>query len=634
MHKTNDQKLIVKLNTAVSSCDAHAVDIKYHKRCWLKNVSNMLRKSSEDLQCVEDTNKIAAKIEFVTMTKKALERGDVLNVTLLHKAYEDILCSNNVVSPSVHRKMIKSILQDEIPGIEFHKPSRANESERVTIKKTRDAAVNVQQGNSNDDMKKLYDAATILRKSITNSEVWNFTGSLQDMTDKHLPKELYSFFRWVLQGPNSVISEGEKDLEVHRRATSLSQTTVSMYLSDRQSKNKKSEMLNSVRDMPQQLAVGLTVHQEARSKKLVNMLSAFGMSCEYNKLMRIETQIESAVLNRMEYNGGVYLPPDIVKGRHLFFAVDNIDFSEDTPDGKRNLHGTAMTIYQKCNPSDQKPDLLLDDNATTSRSIHDLPTSLTELLDCPEPPSKPTSTIFPNFTLQSVDQSTTSLSLPDTTWLLGRTIERSLMQPIEENSATPTTLLNIPTWSGYNSLVNRVNPVTRIGAPPLLASPAHEWQTLLTILKQAQNIKTAVVGSSKKTVISLDMALYQPAKQLHMSRDDLKHIILRPGELHIVMAELRTIGSYIEDSGIDLSWIEADLYGPATVKQILEGNHVNRAETAHLLTLQALFSLYQEAFLKEHPDLKTHLVKASEKLNKACTYGKKTRCKECSPGIG
>lgn len=70
MHKTNDQKLIVKLNTAVSSCDAHAVDIKYHKRCWLKNVSNMLRKSSEDLQFVEDTNKIAAKIEFVTMTKK------------------------------------------------------------------------------------------------------------------------------------------------------------------------------------------------------------------------------------------------------------------------------------------------------------------------------------------------------------------------------------------------------------------------------------------------------------------------------------------------------------------------------------------------------------------------------------
>ena len=26
----------------------------------------------------------------------------------------------------------------------------------------------------------------------------------------------------------------------------------------------------------------------------------------------------------MEENGGVYLPPDIVKGRHVFFAIDNV----------------------------------------------------------------------------------------------------------------------------------------------------------------------------------------------------------------------------------------------------------------------------------------------------------------------
>ena len=45
--------------------------------------------------------------------------------------------------------------------------------------------------------------------------------------------------------------------------------------------------------------------------------------------------------------------------------------------------------------------------------------------------------------------------------------------------------------------------------------------------------------------------------------------------------------------------IESDLYSPATVKQILEGNHIKRAETAHLITLQAIFILYQEAFLHE-----------------------------------
>ena len=62
------------------------------------------------------------------------------------------------------------------------------------------------------------------------------------------------------------------------------------------------------------------------------------------------------------------------------------------------------------------------------------------------------------------------------------------------------------------------------------------------------------------------------------------------------MAHLQTIGASIENSGLGLCWIESELYGPATVKQIIEGNHVKRGETAHMITLQALFVMYQEAF--------------------------------------
>ena len=58
-----------------------------------------------------------------------------------------------------------------------------------------------------------------------------------------------------------------------------------------------------------------------------------------------------------------------------------------------------------------------------------------------------------------------------------------------------------------------------------------------------------------------------------MPRNDLSFMILRPGELHVVMAQLRTLGSFIENCGIDLCWSESELYGPKTVKQILNGNH-------------------------------------------------------------
>jgi len=59
----------------------------------------------------------------------------------------------------------------------------------------------------------------------------------------------------------------------------------------------------------------------------------------------------------MEQCSGMYLLPDILKGRHLFFAINNVDSTEDTYDGKRTLHGTAMAIYQRTEPHDKQPDL-------------------------------------------------------------------------------------------------------------------------------------------------------------------------------------------------------------------------------------------------------------------------------------
>ena len=121
---------------------------------------------------------------------------------------------------------------------------------------------------------------------------------------------------------------------------------------------------------------------------------------------------------------------------------------------------------------------------------------------------------------------------------------------------------------------------------------------------QAQEVNTKAVGPARKTVVSLDMGLNKFAKQLQMARDDLNHFILRLEELHIVMAQLRVIGSYTDSSGFDLCWMEAGLYGSATVKQIIDGNHVRRGERVHVITLQALFTLYHEAFSQQHPQLR------------------------------
>jgi hypothetical protein len=106
-----------------------------------------------------------------------------------------------------------------------------------------------------------------------------------------------------------------------------------------------------------------------------------------------------------------------------------------------------------------------------------------------------------------------------------------------------------------------------------------------------------------------------------MSRKDMDYLILRPSKLHILMAELRSIGVYIDNSGIDLSWIEANLYGPVTVHHIIEGKHVRRGVEGHLITLQAMFTLYQEEFFLKYSDLQSQIDEVVEERDHACTHG-------------
>ena len=77
-----------------------------------------------------------------------------------------------------------------------------------------------------------------------------------------------------------------------------------------------------------------------------------------------------------------------------------------------------------------------------------------------------------------------------------------------------------------------------------------------------------------------------------------------------------------------MCWLESELYGLATVKHILEGGHVKQAETAHMETLQALFTLYQEALFQDNSDVHRSLEKLANQLNDTRSNGSKELVKE------
>ena len=97
-----------------------------------------------------------------------------------------------------------------------------------------------------------------------------------------------------------------------------------------------------------------------------------------------------------------------------------------------------------------------------------------------------------------------SYQLTQLGWIVASTLSRMK----DERSS------QIPGWGGYNSLVSTSKPLTEVGALPLLPEVAHEWLTLLTVMKQAHQLKELTVGEEYTTDITYDLALYAKAVQL------------------------------------------------------------------------------------------------------------------------
>ena len=469
-----------------------------------------------------------------------------------------------------------------------------------------------------------------MSKAILESPRWEFTGSFTDFDEKFVPVELTTFFRWLCVGPNKTLVSNERETIVKQKVSSLSQKAISLCLTDRQINNKTSGPFRKMRQTPEEIAVVVIMRQAFRNKKIFGILSSFDVNRNYKYIYKLEIKIASTVMKRIVENAGIYVPPGFVPQRHIFYAADNVDFQEDTLSGKVSLHATAMAVYQQIVDGDGPIEYLQLPPGRLS-SLTKVPEISTPLLSCNMPKKpRPLQAIYPSATdVMPQDEYKEYIKIENNIFL-AKVMVRNRMEnklgfiTIEDILAAggivsePASTCKIHSWSNLNSLVLDQRPLTRVGCPPLIAAPAHEFQTLLIVLKQAQGISAVVMGESRKTVISVDLGLYHPAKQLQMSRNDLNSIIIRVGELHVEMAMHRTVGAYVEDSGIDICWEESGVFGEGVVHTILAGKHMKRGVCAHLETYQALLSLYCQSFFDKNKDMYVESLRCADELNHAC----------------
>jgi len=532
---SNNREWQVKLQP-LNPDDARSIDIKYHLYCYVKYVQRAGQYVSPAAAPSYDDrmHEASADTEFVYILRNMLSDGNIVSMETVRAMYEQLLESHGVTRTYVTKEIKAKILANMESEVEFARPF-FNRPETICATSTKNAAIRdavKTASNPQQDMLAVMKCATLIRREILQctTQKWSFSGSLcTDSSQNRVPVALQMLLKWILLGTGSgteVCSE-----EIQRTTLRLSRNIMYEVKSSRQvsyqAKGNNRRFNHSGKfENEQVLAVALKVHAYTRSKTLVQYLHRNGHCVNYGRLLRIENELAKAVITKMADNNDVYIPPNLKKFVPVFYAVDNIDFNEDTSDGKHTLHGTAIVVFQTLKDDSHAAAATVSDithqTLDVSPEVNEIPADsyLRHLRGTVMPNSSPK---FSDHVAGKFDSVVQEYGENDSVWLTSRCIARA-----------SETVLNqpIPPWAGYNSLVTSdERPITTVHTLPLLKSPANEYNTLIDVLKQAQQITCTIMGKESKSVITFDMDLYIRVIKLQSLRPDFyRNYVFRVGE--------------------------------------------------------------------------------------------------------
>lgn len=131
-------------------------------------------------------------------------------------------------------------------------------------------------------------------------------------------------------------------------------------------------------------------------------------------------------------------------------------------------------------------------------------------------------------------------------------------------------------WTMFNQSVNESSPeMTSIGYMPIIQAPAHEIDTLNTVVMRCLNVARKL--EQHHVVITVDEALFCKLMELKWTNDNFMDcLIVRLGGLYTSMKFLEVIGKHVQSSGLLEAWVEGGILGPKTAEQVMAGKSYAR----------------------------------------------------------
>jgi hypothetical protein len=184
-----------------------------------------------------------------------------------------------------------------------------------------------------------------------------------DDAEKLIPQSLYLFLSVLISGKPGQPDEDHGDT-TRRLSVSFAQDSSIVYAIS------KSKALT-----PKHVGLEMTIHQATRSRNLVTLLHNAVHSISYTQVQRVDTTL-----------GQITVPSNLVEGRLLQFAADNIDdIIEETLDGKGTFHATQLVAFQRGATTGQHAQVL----PLGRKSTLNIPVESQQLKHAPEVIARP-----------------------------------------------------------------------------------------------------------------------------------------------------------------------------------------------------------------------------------------------------
>ena len=235
---------------------------------------------------------------------------------------------------------------------------------------------------------------------------------------------------------------------------------------------------------PKHVGLGSTLHQVTRSKDLVRLFSQAGHILNYNQILQVDTVLAESVLYSLDPNTGSVIPPNLVQGKFVHISADNIDILDETMDGKNTFHATQLAAWQR----GAETNTLLENLKPSTKRCLNVPESMNAIY--PVEVKRGSPVFSKEVTVKNDNNVVRTAQATDVAFNM-------LQQKAEMKNG----------WTEFNQLLStNEQDVTTAGYMPILQAPAHEFDTLNTVVKQCMYI-AATLGQ-KHTVITVDHALY------------------------------------------------------------------------------------------------------------------------------